>query len=424
MNSFDIRISVFLNFIAAASLAYPSNLRSQSPTLTLTKDAPPGALSQVNLIRLGQGYPVYPTTCLPSPSLHVPQLDTGEFLSDCYRIINKILLQQDDLLFQDLTFNDNTLQYQSEHRFPSQWRHGLCVIDVSSVEEDQRQKLQLFNIVVATSKILQECNDDQRIPQGGTTFIGSLQNIVYVGVLEISENDNTNTPMLSNPNAVRQDTRSTTVRTAPKFKSSTGGYGSDDLTISRPSSVSMEKRAPNPRHGSSLSARTQSLVQAGSLSSLNLIVPSRNPAGSIEAPPEYSANCFNPYTVELKPADVEDCQVIIDQIILRYPNPMSEQTFGYTSSADIDLSLKQNERWVFGRCMIFIRNTDKTRTDTFRIVDIASTAHKIIKKCLIGAKYPVGGICDVGSSEENFYVGVGGTRGTPTTGATNASITQ
>lgn len=424
MNSFDIRISVFLLFIAAASLAHPSNLRSHSPTLTLTNDAPPGALSQVNLINLGQGYPVYPTTCLPSPSLHVPQLDTGEFLSDCYRIINEILLQQDDLLFQDLTFNDNTLQYQSEHRFPSQWRHGLCVIDVSSVEEDHRQTLQLFNIVVATNKILQECNDDQRIPQGGTTFIGSPQNTVFVGVLEILENDNTNTPLLSNPNAARQDARSTTVRTAPKFKSSTGGYGSDDLTISLPSSVSMEKRAPDPRHGSSLSARTQRLVQGGSLSSLTLIVPSKNPAGSIKAPPEYSANCFNPYTVELKPADVEDCQVIIDQIILRYPNPMSEQTFGYTSSADIDLSLKQNERWVFGRCMIFIRNTDKTRTDTFRMVDIASTAHKIIKKCLIGAKYPVGGICDIGSSEENFYVGVGGTAGTPTTGATNASITQ
>ena len=424
MNFFDIRISVLLNFIVLASLAYPSNPRSQSPILTLTNDAPPGTLSQVNLINLGQIYPVYPTTCFPSPSLHVPQLDTGEVLSDCYRIINEILLLQDDLLFQDLAFNGNTLQDQSEHRYLSRWRRGLCVINVSSVEEDQRQTLQLFNIVVAANKILQECNDDQRIPQGGSTFIGSPQNTVYVGVVGTLENDATNIPLLSNPNSARKDTRSTLVRTAPKVKSSTGGYGSDDLTISLPPSVSMEKRAPDPQHGSSLSARTQSLVQGGRLSSLNLIVPSTNPAGSIKVPPTYPVECFNPYSVKLKPAAVEDCQFVITEIILRYPNPMSEQTFGYTSSADIDLSLPQNEKWEFGRCAIFVRNIDRTRTDTFRMVDVAATAHNIMTECLVGMKYPLGGTCSVGPRAGNFYVGVGGVTGTPTADATNTSITQ
>ena len=420
MNSFDIWISVFLNLIAAACLAYPSNPRSQSPTLTLTNDARLGRLSQ----NVGQGYSVYPTTCFPSPSLHIPQLDTGEVLSDCYRIVNEILLQQDDLLFQDLAFNGNTLRDQSEHRYLSQWRRGLCVIDVSSVEEDQRQTLQLFNIVVAANKILQECNDDQRILQGGTTFIGSPQNTVYVGVLRALENDITNAPLLSNPSSARRDTRSILVRTAPKFKSSTGGYGSDDLTISLPPSVRMEKRGPGLQHGSSLSPRTQSLGQGNKLSSLNLIVPSTDPAGSIKAPSEYPVDCFNPYMSRLKPADVEDCQFIIDDIILRYPNPMSEQTFGFTSSADIDLSLPENERWIFGRCAIFIRNIDRTRTDTFRMVDVGFTAHRIMKKCIIGARYPVGGTCDVGSTEDNFYVGVGGVRQSLTTDATNTSITQ
>ena len=376
-------------------------------------------------MNVGQEYPVYPTTCFPSPSLHIPLLDTGEVISDCYRIINEILLQQDDLLFQDLTFTGNTFQDQSGHRYLFQWRRGLCVINVSSVEEDQRQTLPLSNIVVAAKQILQECNDDQRIPRGGTTFIGSTtQNTVYVGVLGALENDATNAPLLSNPNSARQDTRSTLVRTAPEFKSSNGGYNSDDLTISLPPKVSMEKRAPDPQPGSSLSARTQSLGQGGRPSSLNLIVPSTDPAGSIKAPPEYPVECFNPYLARLKPADVEDCQFIIDDIILRYPNPMSEQTFGFDSSADIDLSLPENERWIFGRCAIFIRNIDRTRTDTFRMVDVGITAHRIMTKCIIGARYPVGGTCDVGSSEENFYVGVGGVRQTPTTDATNTSITQ
>ena len=424
MSSFDIWIFVFLNFIAAACLAFPSNPRSQSPILALTNDALPRRLSQVSLMNVGKGNPVYPITCFPSPSLHIPQLDTGEFLSDCYRIINEILLQQDGLLFQDLAFNGNTLQDQSEHQYLSQWRRGLCVINVSYVEEDQRQTLQLSNIVVAANKILQECNDGQRILQGGTTFIGSPQDRVYVGVLGASENEATNAHLLSNPNSARQDTRNTLVRTAPKFKSSTRGYGSHGLTISPPPSVRMEKRVPDPQPGSSLSPRTQSLGKGDRLSSLNLIVPSTDPAASIKVPPEYSVGCFNPYTYRLKPADVEDCQFVINDIILRYPNPMSEQTFGFTSAADIDLSLPENERWIFGRCAIFVRNIDRTRTDTFRMVDVAFTAHRIMNKCIIGQRYPVGGTCDVGSSEDNFYVGVGGVRQIPTTDATNTSITQ
>ena len=424
MNPFDIWISVFLNFVAAACLAYPFKPRSQSPTLTLTNDALPRRLSQLSLMNAGKGYPVYPITCFPSPSLHIPQLDTGEVLSDCYRIMNEILLQQDGLLFQDVAFNGNTLQDQSENLYLSQWRRGLCVINVISVEEDQRQTLQLFNIVVTANKILQECNDDQRILTGGTTFIGHPQKTVYVGVLGALENDATNVSLLSNPNSARQDTRNTLVRTAPKFKSSTRGYGSDGLTISLPPSVRMEKRAPDPQHGSLLSPRTQSSGQGDRLSSLNLIVPSTDPAGSIKAPTEYPVDCFNPYTYRLKPADVEDCQFVINDIILRYPNPMSEQTFGFTSSADIDLSLPENERWVFGRCAIFVRNIDRTRTDTFRMVDVAITAHRIMTKCIIGARYPVGGTCDVGSTEDNFYVGVGGVRQIPTADATNTSITQ
>lgn len=424
MDLFDIWVSIFLVLTTPASLAYPSKPRSQS--LTLTNDAPPRVISQVNLTNLGQGYPVYPTTCSPPPShgRHVPPPDLAKLLSDCYWIINKILLRQDGLLFQDPVFKYSTFKDQSGNRYLSRWHHGWCVIHVACVEKDHRQVLQLFNIVLAANKILKECIEDQQIPRGGTTPIGSPESSFYVGVLGMQKSDaanESNISLLSDPSHAGRHIRRSLARTASSFKSPVEDYDAYDLTVSLPPSISVEKRASDPQHGSSLSAGTQSSVPEGTLSTLNLVLPSTGPLGRVKAPPNYPVNCFNPYSVRLKPAAVEDCQFIINQIILRYPNPMSQRTFGYSSSADIDLSLPQNEKWIFGQCAMFVRNMDKTRTDTFRIVDVAYTAHQIMTKCVVGVKYPVGGIADVGTVADNFYVGVGGVR---TTEAANNSITQ
>lgn len=125
----------------------------------------------------------------------------------------------------------------------------------------------------------------------------------------------------------------------------------------------------------------------------------------------YAVQCFNPYSTKLDTAIVKDCEVIIDHVILRYPNPMTPQTFGYTKSVDFDLALPQNNKWMFGKCGIFLRNMDKTRTDTFRLADVAVAAHRIINKCVIESKYKVGGSVDVGTTEESFYVCVGGIPG-------------
>ena len=124
--------------------------------------------------------------------------------------------------------------------------------------------------------------------------------------------------------------------------------------------------------------------------------------------PNFAVRCFNPFSTKLEPTDAEDCEIVINEIILRYPNPMVPQSFGYTDRVDIDLREPQNQKWVYGRCATFVRNMNKSRVDTFRWVDVALVVHKIIKECIADQKYPLGGIANVGSRTEGFFVGVGG----------------
>lgn len=408
----NIWVPAFLILIARTSLAFPSKTRSRS--LTLTNAASSGVISQINLTNLAQGYPVYPTTCFPPSSRHVPPQAFAKLLSDCSWIINEVLLRQDDLLFQDLLFNYRCFEDQSGNQHLSRWDHGWCVINVASVDKYKTQRLQLFNVVLAANKLLKECIEQQQVPHGGTNLIGPPSTTFFVGVLGIPFGDAANESNISWSSNLDLSATSDT-------DNASGDYDANDSSVSLPSIVNVEKRASDLQHDSSLSTGTQGLVPAVALSILNLALPSTNVSRSVEAPPSYPVTCFNPYSVTLKPAAVEDCQFIINQIILRYPNPMHQQTFGYTASADIDLSLPQNEKWPFGCCVIFVRNVDRTRTDTFRMVDVAYTAHMIMTKCIVGVKYPVGGSSDIGSVADGFYVGVGGLSGPD---AINASIMQ
>ena len=422
MDLFDIWVPIFLILTVPASLAYPSDTRSQS--LTLNSDASPEVNSQVNLTSLGQGYPVYPTTCFPASSRRSPVQDYRAILSDCYWIINEVLLKQQDFLYQDLLFSYDTFEDQSGNRYLSGWHRGRCAINVGCVEKNQQQMLQLFNVVLAANKILKECIEDQQILRGGTTPIGSPEGPFYVGVLGLHYSNAANESiisLLSNVDISGQDIQGKLLQTASNTKSSIGDYDVDNSSVSLSPSAKMEKRASDPRHRPSLSTGTQDLVSGDALSTLNLDLPSTNLSGRVQVPPSYPVICFNPYSVKLKPAGLESCQFIINQIILRYPNPMFPQTFGYSASADIDLSLRENEKWAIGHCVIFVRNTDRTRTDTFRMVDVAATAHNIMAECVTGAKYPVGGSADIGTVAGSFYVGVGGLSGPD---ATNTTISQ
>ena len=427
MDLYVVWFPVLLVLILPTFLAHPSNTRPQS--LTLTNDISPRIISQVNLTDLVRDYPVYPTTCFPPPSHGAPRSasDVADILSDCFWIINMVLLRLDSLLFQDLNFNYNSFVDQSGTRYLSQWQHGQCTINVGSVKQWEKQTLQLFNVVLAANKILRECVEDQHIPGGGITSIGSPDSSFYVGVVGSTDNDAThefNNSSSSNLHLSGEDIQRTLLHTNPNAESSVESHDTTDSAISLPPSVSVEKRASNPQQRSSLSTHTQSLAQREAASNSNLNLSSTNLSSRLDAPPDYPVHCFNPYSIKLKLAAAEDCQFVISNIILRYPYPMNPQTFGYTSSADIDLSLPENEKWIFRDCVMFVRNTNKTRTDTFRMVDVALTAHRIMTQCIVGVKYPVGGTADVGPVADNFYVGVGGLVSTDATNNKTSILQQ
>ena len=143
-----------------------------------------------------------------------------------------------------------------------------------------------------------------------------------------------------------------------------------------------------------------------SLSENASLLPDRT--ADLSAPPTYPVTCFNPYSTRLGLANAEDCDLTINEMILRMPNPMAYQSWGYSDDVDIDLRVYENEKWVLGRCVIFVRNQVKRRVDRFRVVDVASTASRIVRQCIVEMRYPIGGTANIGSRPNNFYVGVGG----------------
>ncbi len=180
-----------------------------------------------------------------------------------------------------------------------------------------------------------------------------------------------------------------------------------DLKLFRRAGFRGRRLSTKPQR-SSLPVLDHNDVSERSLSTLSRILLPTNPAARVSTSPVYPVECFERRIPKLSPTMADDCQVIIDHVILRYPNPMMPQTFGYSDSVDIDLRKPENQRWIFGQCSIFVRGLDQTLDDTFRMVDVASTASRITKTCVTEVKYPNGGAAGIGSTEENYYVAVGG----------------
>ena len=359
---------------------------------------------------------MYSTECppVPWPGRRVKPSDIPHILSDCSWIINEDLLQQHDLLFQNLVFRSDDFHDQSGKRYTALWQRGQCSILVTNGGRSTVDVLQLFNIVLSANKILKECIEDKQIPQGGSIPIGTIDSfdmgfrVMVIGSNDIDAVHESTLSLLSNLNSSGRNIKRSLLHTTSATESSAGDSDARQSTMSQPE-VGMGKRSSDIHLSSSLSTRTQSLKPGGAGATLNLITPLANLSGSVRAPPEHPVECFNPYSVRLQPAVAEDCDFIINEIILRYPNPMSEQTFGYGPPADFDLSLPENEKWIHGGCVIFVRNfVSKRLLGTFRLIDVALTAQRIVGECVVGAKYPIGGTADVGLIADRFYVGVGG----------------
>ena len=86
----------------------------------------------------------------------------------------------------------------------------------------------------------------------------------------------------------------------------------------------------SPSVEKSRSARKQ-LISRGRLQSTSIFsARSLNLSASIRAPSVHdSVDCFENISHLLGPASPEDCRVVVDHIILAYPNPMGPKTFGW-----------------------------------------------------------------------------------------------
>lgn len=355
------------------SLNNSSGLDSRSlPLATSLSSAQDSSITQLNVTDL-QSPTAHPVACFPprAPAHSGPYPHPDVVLADCSYILNEIILKI-SYVFELLTFTFFEYRDPQGYGHQSRWAYGMCVISVSSMKARGSQTLGLLEVALTAKKILADCIRDNKCIEGGTSPVGPSGTEYYVGVVGY-------TP--ENP--------------PPRY----GGDAADNSRAPLLPNVEVSgQQQDSPSTSEIRSLRTSS----GSLPSLNTL------NSNTRAPSQYPVLCFNPYSTRLARAVVEDCQVIINEIILRYPNPMMPQTFGYTTNVDIDLSLPENQKWHYGHCAMFVRNLNQMRTDKFRMVDVAVTAHRIMKECVIDTKYEIGGTADVGTTEGDFYVCVGG----------------
>ena len=293
--------------------------------------------------------------CFP-PGSRLPDANAD----DCGFIINSIIPgMKDPLRVQTWGFTDEEEINLSLPEY--RWTFKSCFIRVKNIDETQVDRFRPVDVAELAQRVVRKCIVETKERLGGNADIGHLSVPLSFYV----------------------------VASGSKW---TGGQSSrNDTVLALPSEGfrTLESRASlNSPGGNTISSVLAEGLKAGE---------------------RYPVHCFDPTLPHrVKPTIASDCAIIINEIILRLPNPMFEQTFGFTEAEDIDLSIPENNHWVYGQCAVFIRNFNMSSRDLFRFVDVASAAHRITEQCVEGSKYAIGGTADVGTIEDNFYVGVGG----------------
>ena len=288
---------------------------------------------------------------------------------DCRFIINHIILGMNDP-FREQTwgFTDGVDINLSLDEY--EWVYQGCYIRVTNGDETQVDSFRPVDVAEQALRIVETCVVDVKEPLGGYADVGHLRffRSFYV------------------------------VASGTSMPPSASGKGSSNvLSLPFDKSRTLEGRA-----------YSNSLQESGI---------SRVITGRLEHDEAQPVRCFDPSFVHrLQPATVSDCHFIIDEIILRLPDLMREQSFGYTSAEDVDLTIRENGQWIFAGCVIFVGTADKQGRDHFRYVDVAVQAKRIIEQCVEGSKYARGGTAGVGRIEDTFYVTVGGLGPSPGNG--------
>ena len=273
---------------------------------------------------------------------------------DCRWVIHNIILgMKDPLREQTWGYTDAVDNNISLRQY--RWIFKGCTIQVRNLDRRQVDRFRPVDVAEVAQRIVQTCVAEMKVPVGGNADIGRLAipKTFYV--------------------------------VASGVKILGGGTTSNNTILSLPSNGlgALESRA-------SLNSPGENVLLTEGLNE------------------SHPAHCFEPdLPLPLEPAVASDCDFIINNIILSLPNPMLEQTFGYTDDVDIDLSIDGNGRWIYHQCIVILTNRDKT-TGRFRFLDVAYTAHRIMEQCIEGSKYALGGTAQVGAPDSKFHVGVGG----------------
>lgn len=159
------------------------------------------------------------------------------------------------------------------------------------------------------------------------------------------------------------------------------------------------------------SAATVNLAARASTAGTNDQFSQTNLTTNLRGSTDHDVECFDPLEHSLPPTIDDDCDVVINEIILRLnDDPFKVETFGYSNSADVDLSLSRNHHWDHGQCVVTVGSTRRYEEDQFRFVDVAIVAQAIIARCVTGTKDALGGHAFIGALDKHFFVIVGGTK--------------
>ena len=286
---------------------------------------------------------------------------THAVADDCRFIINNIILGMSDP-FQVKTwgFRDGVDINLSLDEY--EWIHQACYMRVQNEDETQVDRFRPVDVAEQALRIVETCLVDVKEPLGGFADVGNL----------------------------RFERSFFVVASGTSIRRGAQSIGSSDV-LSLPSDM--------PR----------TLEGRADLDSVPESAISRTIAGRLGKNEEHPVRCFDPSFVHsLQPAIASDCNFIIDEIILRLPNVMREQSFGYTSAEDVNLSIRENGQWIYNQCVIFVRAIGMEGEDVFRYVDVVLAAKRIIEECIERSKYARGGTTGVGRLVATFYVTVGG----------------
>ena len=279
---------------------------------------------------------------------------------DCEFIINFIILgMKDPFRVQTWGFRDGVEINLSLPKY--HWDFKACDIRVDNLHQRHIDSFRPVDVAVVAQRIVQKCIVDTKEALGGDAGIGHL-------------------PV-----------------PATFYVTVSGSSNTGDMSLGNSTILSLPSNRPHILE----SRASPSLPQENAIS----IVATEG----LEAGESYPVHCFDPTpNPHVKPAIASDCSIVINEIILRLPEPMLVRSFGFTDAEDINVSETENNRWVYGQCVVFLMSIDKTSRDLFRFLDIALAAQRIMVKCVEGTKYAIGGTTDIGTIEDNFYVCIGG----------------